>query len=173
MIPDIEVQLQAVIKSLKDNVLPAIDAENALAQQQIQLSLATLGIALEHMPLVHSVARKDIESHVGLSKEILEREIEPDSATELKKAVATAESALCDPALGFVQLQQQARRLRAAVGQIIAFHADSDSAEEVEKLVLAASKTSLDMGRAWNKPMGFEPNPDAVKELVTQLRTSQ
>ena len=63
MIPDIEVQLQAVIKSLKDNVLPAIDAENALAQQQIQLSLATLGIALEHMPLVHSVARKDIESH--------------------------------------------------------------------------------------------------------------
>ena len=44
MIPEIDTQLAAVIKALSDNVLPAVDAGNPMAAEQIQLCLATLGL---------------------------------------------------------------------------------------------------------------------------------
>ena len=40
------------------------------------------------------------------------------------------------------------------------------------KLVLETSEKTLMLGRAWNKPMGFEPDPDAVQELSAQLGLS-
>jgi PIN domain nuclease of toxin-antitoxin system len=169
MIPDIEVQLQSVIKSLKDNVLPAVDAENELAQQQIQLSMATLGIVQEHLPLVHSVVRKDMISHVELAEALLELATESEPKARLQQSTTEARTALNDASLGFVQLQQQARELRDEIGLFISDHAQSSAADAIERRVLAASKSLLDLGRAWNKPMGFEPDPKAVTELADQV----
>ena len=172
MIPDIEVQLQVIIKSLKDNVVPAIDTENELAQQQIQLSLAELDITLGHFPLVHSTMRKDLQEHSNVAQRLIELVVDDETKVSLKAAIEAASSALENPENGFVQLQQQARLLRDVIGSAIAANAEGDQAEAIEKLVLETSEKTLMLGRAWNKPMGFEPDPDAVQELSAQLGLS-
>lgn len=172
MIPDIEVQLQVIIKSLKDNIVPAIDSENELAQQQIQLSLAALDITLGNLPLVHCAIRRDLQSHSKIAGQLIELLVDRASKDSLTAAMNAANEALENPEKGFIQLQQQARLLRDVIGTAITVNSMGDQAEAVEKLVLDTSETTLMLGRAWNKPMGFEPDPDAVEELSDQLGLS-
>lgn len=169
MIPDIELQLQTIVKSLRDNVLPAVDPENELAQQQMQISLATLGIVLEHLPLVHNVRRRDISIHSELAEQLLEACSLQISKAALNKAVLDAKAGLADATLGFAQLQQVARSLRDVIGQVVSDHAESESAPDIERLVLETSTETLQLGRAWNKPMSFEPDPAAIPGLAQQL----
>lgn len=169
MIPDIELQLQVVIKSLKDNVLPAVDGDNELAQQQIQLSLATLQIVSDHLPLVHLALRQDLLLHTEMAEKLLAICTDKESVSSLPVAIKTAKSITTDPSQGFVQLQQQSRVLREVIGQVIANNADSDNVAEIEKIVFAISASTLSLSRAWAKPLGFEPDPSAVVDLADQL----
>jgi len=172
MIPDIEVQLQSIIKSLKDNVLPAIDQNNQLAQQQIQLSLATLEITLGHLPLVHRVVRADLQENVSLAKKLCELIDDEEIANSLQEIVEKSALALEDPGSGFIQLQQHARELRSAIGMAIAAEPGATRVQAVEQLIMETSPTLLNLGRAWNKPMGFEPAPDEVIELAKLFENS-
>src|SRR5690606_9798000 len=61
MIPEIDTQLAAVIKSLGDNVLPAVDNSNPLAGEQIRLCLATLGLIKKRLPDLHRYQRHELE----------------------------------------------------------------------------------------------------------------
>ena len=70
MIPEIDTQLAAVIKALSDNVLPAVDAGNPMAAEQIQLCLATLGLVKTHLPELHRYLRRDLETHLSLARQI-------------------------------------------------------------------------------------------------------
>lgn len=166
MIPDIELQLQVITKSLKDNVLPAIDSHNQLAQQQMQLALASLEIAMNHLPLVHGTLRRDLSIQCELAENILAMGGNAQGITPLQEELAHARHALQDPAAGFTQLQIIVRALRDCIGQVIAAN---PTHTDLEKLVIGSCAATLSLGRAWNKPMGFEPDPAAVAGLHTQL----
>lgn len=168
MIPDIQTQLKIAIKSIKDNVAPAVDPDNRLAQEQLFLSLATLDIALSHLPDVHQYVRKDIAEHVALAN-TLTGLCSDASGASLQAAAVSAADDLQNPELGFTQLQARARALRDVIGAEIAEAATTEAAEAVEKAVLLASEAAISRGRAWNKPMGFEPKPDDVEDLAAQL----
>lgn len=169
MIPDIELQLQAIVKSLKDNVAPAVEASNQLAQQQMQLSLAALEITLEHLPLVHGLVRRDLKEHLNLAEQLLALSGDTDNGKRLKAVMHESAIALEDAECGFTQLQQHARDLRDVIGIAIAREQEACQVLAIEQLVMDTCSTSLTLGRAWNKPMGFEPAPDAVPDLVSLL----
>lgn len=167
MIPDIQLQIKSVIKSLKDNVLPSVDADNELAQQQIQLSMATLEMALNNLPVIHGTLRKDLQQHMLMAKELMAVVSKSENQTRLRELIASTECCLQDPALGFTELQSTARRLRDGIGTVIA---DSDSdAAKVERVVLAHCEASLKLGRALNKATGFEPAPEQVPNVQSLL----
>lgn len=167
MIPDIQLQIKSVIKSLKDNVLPAVDPNNELAQQQIQLSMATLDMTLNNLPVIHGVLRKDLQQHQLMAKDLLAVVSKPANQTRLRELMANTEFCLQDPTQGFTELQSAARRLRAGIGSVIA---DSDSdAVQVERVVLAHCEASLNLGRALNKPTGFEPAPELIPDVQALL----
>ena len=63
-----ELILTTVIKSLGDNVIPAIDPDNAPARQQAQLSIALLEILKSRLPLMYRYDRHDLKSFVELGK---------------------------------------------------------------------------------------------------------
>jgi len=169
MIPDIEVQLQVAIKSLKDNVAPAVDKQNSLAQEQMHLSLATIEIALKHLPLVHGYVRKDIGEHIAIAKKLTDVCSREEDKSLLRQGIAAAESALNNPELGFVQLQAAARELREKIGITIIECSATADAPAVEKTVLDMCGTTMGIARAWTKPHGFEPNPADVVDLEVQL----
>ncbi len=165
MIPDIEFQLQVVIKSIKDNVLPALDSSNALALQQAGLSVATLENILQHFPSMHCALRRDIEIHCDLAKK-LQRVITAKSEIEnLAAIVSLAEQQLSDPTNGIHNLQLIARDLRTEIGVVVHSNEDIDIAENIMNVVLEHSESSLRLGRAFNKLMGFEPNSELVPDL--------
>ena len=166
MIPDIQLQLKSVAKSLKDNVLPAVDPNNELAQQQIQLSIATLEIAVNNLPLIHSVMRKDIEQHLAMAQQILTTAIEQHSKKTLTQLSQQAAQVLADPQQGLTQLQHEARELRAGIGETIANNPDLT---ELEAIVFRFSETTVDLGRALNKPMGFEASPNDIRDVASLL----
>lgn len=167
MIPDIQLQLKTVVKSLKDNVLPSVDPSNELAQQQIQLSMATLEMALNNLPVIHGVLRKDLQQHQLMAQAMLAVVSKPENQTRLRELMANTEACLQDPTQGFTELQLAARKLRAGIGTVIA---DSDSdAVQVERVVLEHCEASLNLGRALNKPTGFEPAPEQVPSVQSLL----
>src|SRR3546814_16465351 len=51
MIPDLDLQLQVVIKALQDTVMPAVDPAHRMAIEQLGLSIATLSMVRERLPL--------------------------------------------------------------------------------------------------------------------------
>lgn len=173
MIPDIQLQLKAVVKSLKDTVLPAIDKGNELAQQQIQLSMATLEIALNNLPVMHAMLRKDIEQHINMAREMGGALKSEENKRSLQALISTAEQALQDPTQGLTQLQQQARELRSGIGDVISGNAEGADAVALEQIVLAHSEASLTLGRAMNKPMGFEPAPDDIADIAALVDYSR
>lgn len=167
MTPDIELQLQVIIKSLKDNVAPAITKDNELAQQQMQLSLVALQITVEHLPFVHAYLHKDIENNIQLAKKLTNISGCKIWQEKLIKAISVANEALNNAKTGFTQLQQESRILRGIVCEVIKEASEGESALDIHTLVLTESAENLNMGRAWNKANGFEPNPDDVPDLAT------
>ncbi|AKH69076.1 hypothetical protein IMCC21906_01398 [Spongiibacter sp. IMCC21906] len=166
MIPDIQLQLKAAVKSLKDNVLPAIDSDNELAQQQMQLSMATIEIALANLPSLHGVLRKDIEQHAGMAKDMANLLEAGESKQQLTELIEQADSVLANPELGMTQLQLEARAIRSRIGDVITANLDEPALDDI---VLQHSEASLALGRALNKPMGFEPSPDDVADVASLL----
>src|SRR3546814_19527781 len=51
MIPDLDLQLQVVIKALKDTVMPAVDPAHRMAIEQLGLSIATISLVRARLPL--------------------------------------------------------------------------------------------------------------------------
>lgn len=165
MIPDINTQLLAVIKSLKDTVAPAVDPQNRLAQEQLHLALGTLNIVREHLPQLHAYQRTDIAEQLAMSRELIGASKDFDQQ-DINSLIENSEQALADPGIGSEALQRIARQLRAGIGRLISAQIDNAA---LDKIVLKYSERALNRGRAWNLAMGFEPDPAAVPELSSLL----
>lgn len=169
MTPDIELQLQVVIKSLKDNVVPAVDVGNQLAQEQMHLSIATLEIVLGHLPHVHDYLRRDLGANLQLAAKLHELIGDEMARRDLESAIDMAGQALADAGRGFTRLQHDARVLRDVVSAVVRDNGNHPDVARIEKLVLEAADITLNLGRAWHKPHGFEPRPEEVAGLEELL----
>lgn len=163
MIPDIDTQLASAIKSISDNVQPAVDPENQLAQEQLYLALATLNLVRQNLPLAHSYARQDMKDHIAMAEELASA---AGSSDALSTAVTNAEKLLNDPEQGSQVLLAGARSLREVIGVFLMDNAENTA---LDSIVIKHSKRGIDKGRSWTKGMGFEPDPKAVADLADIL----
>ena len=170
MIPEIDTQLTAVMKSLTDNVLPAIDPGNALAGEQIRLCLATLGLIRGNLPLHHAYLRRDLQAHAELGAAISALAEKAGIATAPVRAeTARAQAQLADPAQGPAENEAQARRLKAAIAALINATRGSTAAPAIAAAILDAEAQATLRARAWCVNMGFEPDPAALPGLSELL----
>lgn len=165
MIPDIEFQLRVIVKSMKDNVLPALDSSNALALQQAGLSVATLENILQNFSSMHNAIRKDIKIHVDLAKKLQGIVNNKTEIDKLSAMLILADQHLNDPSNGIHDLQLVARDLRSEIGAVIRSNKNIEIENIIMAEVLEHSERSLLLGRAFNKLMGFEPNSELVPDL--------
>src|SRR3546814_15487978 len=68
MIPDLDLQLQVVIKALKDTVMPAVDPAHRMAIEQLGLSLETLSMVRERLPLAGLREWQDLANALALGR---------------------------------------------------------------------------------------------------------
>jgi hypothetical protein len=146
MIPEIDVQLAAVAKSLADNILPAIDPANSQAQEQMQLCLATLAIVRQRLPDLQGFLKQDLAENLSLLQAI------GGEAAE-----------------GSGSLETRVRRIKEQIADVIDKARGTPQEKQVAIAVLAAQEPMILRARAWAIGMGFEPDPAQIPDLATLL----
>lgn len=171
-----ELQLQSMIKAMSDIVLPAVDADNRLAQEQARLVIATLNLVAKRLPIAYRYDRDELERYVRLSQDLLAAvgtTVAGAAVAQLQalndSGADVLERARAEPA----ELETTVFALRAAVGELIQeTRAGGDPRRQaaVRSLVLAAAKQELDRERALVVDIGFEADPqDMPVPILEQL----
>lgn len=166
MIPEIDTQLAAVIKSLSDNVLPAVDASNPLAGEQIRLCLATLGLIKNRLPQLHRYQRHELMLNLDLVTALATITHKANIAINgLTETIGSSRDLLNDPAMGATEMEQQVRTLKDMAVSVVNAARGTTAQAEVMTLVLNTQEAMDLCRRAWTLAMGFEPDPSQIPSL--------
>lgn len=169
-------QIQSIIKALTDVVLPAIDPDNKLAQEQSRLIVGSLNLMLKQMPLQFHFDCDELARLTGFAEE-LQRLASGGAQTtaaldDLRETAAGAARLLEHAKVSPEEIEQAVGSLRAASGALISSvyrDGEHNAQERVEKATLAMSKEQLLRERSWVLSQGWEPDPKAVPPIEQLL----
>jgi len=169
-------QIPALIKSLTDVVLPAVDPANKLAQEQGQLIVGMLHLMAQRLPLQYRYDCVELDSYLKLAGQLA-----PQAATipEASAALAALTAAVDDgrrlltgAGVEPPALEAANQRLRAAVGALVtAAAATSDDAalRAVNTAVMDHAQAQLLRERAWVALQGWEGPASGLPAVETLL----
>lgn len=167
-----QLQIQTVIKAMMEDVIPAMDQTNQLAMQSAQLTIGTLMLISQHLPLEYRYDCDELARLLATAKALSSQAAAVAASGELDKASVVAadvfDRARAEPS----EILDAIRSLRAATADTVraVYAQGSDSVQaEVEKTVLAMSKEQLLRDRSWLLMQGWEPNPAAVPAIDSLL----
>lgn len=165
-----EMILQAVVKSLRDNVVPAVDAENAPAQQQLAIGIALIEIVLSRIPLMYRYDRQDLTKLAELAETLLATDAPRGEAlrAQVDRAADVLARARADPG----ELAATIAALRDGIGRFATIEqarGDADRVRAVRKAIVASAGEMILRERAWVAPFGFEADPQAIPPIETLL----
>lgn len=174
------IQIKSVIKALTDVVLPAVDPQNKLAQEQVRLAIGMLGLLAYQLPRQFRFDRDELARLIGFARDLRECArggTQTNAAVDvLVEASRTASRVLEGARTAPEELEQQIRLLRSLSGAVIAqVHIEGEPAcrDLVGGLVLQMSREQLLRDRALLISQGWEPEPDAVPAIDTLLEAGR
>ncbi len=165
MVPDPDLQLQMVIKALSETVSTAVDPDNKVAQEQLHLSIATLGMMRSRLPMTRRFYRALAQDALTLAKDLEEKTGQSGTLTQAMNDVGQA---LTDPGIENEAIEQSRARLHEAITDHLA-QIDKSLGTVARDIVMQGSLGSIERQRAWFVESGFEPNADripAISELI-------
>lgn len=168
------IQIQSVIKALREVVIPAIDPKNKLALEQAQLSIGLLALMAQQLPVQFQFDCDELGRLVAYADALCA--CAPGAAAdalaaETLTAARTLQAAQATP----TDIEQAVRALREKSGALIsAVFAQGDDAiqAKVSALTLAMSEHQLLRERAMVLMQGWEADPKAVPPLDRLLGPS-
>lgn len=173
-----ELQLESMMKAMEDIVLPAVDPDNRLAQEQARLVIATLRLVAQRGPLAWHFERDELARYVALAKQLDERANAGDAKDgavldDLRAATRHGADVLDRARAAPAELEQASYVLRARVGALVEWareNADGDQYAQVARAVLDNAEVELERERALVIDIGFEPDPeDLPRPIAEQL----
>lgn len=169
-------QIQTIIKAMMEDVLPALDQTNQLAMQSAQLTIGTLHLISQHLPLEY---RYDCDELARLLATAATLRLQAKGGEKTGFALAELDEAgkigadVLDRARAEpTEILAAVQRLRAAAAETVrAVYVEGPEPAQaaVEKTVLAMSKEQLLRDRSWLLMQGWEPDPKAVPGIDTLL----
>ncbi|GGY90163.1 hypothetical protein ACFSTD_19890 [Novosphingobium colocasiae] len=160
MVPDSDLQLQMVIKALQEAVAPGLKLDEKIAAEQLHLSIATLGMVRQHLPITRRFIR-------AMSRDALDLAARLDAvvATEtLKAPTAALEAALADPAIENQDIEEARAALHGAISALID-GLDAADRPAVRAIVVDAMALPIERQRAWFLGSGFEADPGIIRQI--------
>ncbi len=168
------IQIHAMIKSLTDAVLPAVDPNNKLAIEQLQLTIGLLAMMEQRMPLEFKFDCDELRRLLGFADELKRsgagNKALPDLVAAADAGADVLRRAQADPS----EVVDAVRRLRATGGALAAAayrEGTPGNRAAVMKTVLSMSGEQLLRDRAWVIPQGWE-SPDAVPPIADLLSSN-
>ena len=173
-----DLQIKSILKAMNDVVLPAVDPDNKLAQEQVRLCMGLLGLMARQLPLQFRFDCDELARLTAFAAELQRitnagggertREAIADLTARSAKASVLLERAKVSPA----DIEQSVRSMREATGTLISSvfrDGDETLQDRVQKATLAMSKEQLLRERAWVITQGWEPDPKAVPPIEELL----
>jgi len=174
MLPDMDTKLKAILKSLEDVILPAIDPDKKLAMDQANIVVANIRMMLDqHDRQIHYLLA-ELRDYSQFLQELLaiSQEGGDRSASEARE--------LLDDIAPFLTvnlplpevLVDTLRRLKSVVDnqvQVFLENADQQVSADAGKLVIKYAKLQLLRERAWVAKAGFELEPEKIPSLDALL----
>ncbi len=167
-----QLQIQTVIKAMMEDVIPAMDQTNQLAMQSAQLTIGTLMLISQHLPLEYRYDCDELARLLATAKTLATQAGGLAAAGELDAASSAGAEVLDRARAEPSEILDAIRTLRAATADTVrAVYAEgSDSVQaSVEKTVLAMSREQLLRDRSWLLMQGWEPNPALVPAIDSLL----
>jgi hypothetical protein len=171
-----EIQLSAMIRAMKDVVIPAVDAKNELAMQQAQMIVGLLNLMAHQLPMQFRFDRDELQRLVASAQSLSALKSQNpaigEAAQQLQACSASAaqllERCVTDPA----ELTTAVRDMREATSVLMTATSggqDPAALDVVEDVVLRLSKEQLLRDRSLMLPQGWEPDPTAVPVIEKLL----
>jgi hypothetical protein len=163
-----ELQIQTMIKAMVDVVLPAVDPNHRMAQEQARLVIATLRLVAQRLPIAYRYDRDELERYAALARDVLVQigaAVPAPTTATLERLVARASDVLDRARAEPAELEAATFEMRAAVGELIQsvdVSGDAPARTRLRKLILEAARTELQRERALVVDMGFETGTAAV-----------
>ena len=169
-------QVKIVLKALTDVVLPAVDPNNKLAQEQVRLCIGTLQIMASRMPLAFQFdcdeLNRLLELADGLQKAVPGKAGVGDALAALDAAKDRAAGTLDRARAGPEEIETAAFELRETIGALIPqlyANNDLDALKDISKLITGNAREQLVRDRSWLIGQGWEADPKAIPPIETLL----
>jgi hypothetical protein len=171
-----QLQIQAVIKAMTEDVIPALDQTNQLAMQSAHLTISTLALIAQHLPLEYRYDCDEL-SRLLDTADLLDEQIKGTQHTKaavslLAQASRTGADVLKRARAEPAEIVDAVRSLRSAAAQAVrAAYGEGNEATQagIEKTVLSLSKHQLLRDRSWLLAQGWEPDPTIVPAIDSLL----
>lgn len=171
-----QLQIKSMIKAMSDVVLPAIDADNKLAQEQGRLVIGMLSLLAKQLPLQFQFDRDELLRLIALAETLytLAKGGPQVSACveKMSAAVSAARLALRQSESGPNGIETALRGLKETTSMVVrAAYIDGNGAaiEKIQEAVLSSSKEQLLRDRAWVLMQGWEPDPEAIPKIESLI----
>lgn len=171
-----QIQIASVIKALTDVVLPAVDPQNRLAQEQLHLSIGMLRLMAQQLPVQYRFDLDELKRLLAFARDLQSLALggagTRAAVAELRQLAATTQASLDAGLPAPEQVEQWVRALRAAAGALVTqVYVDGEPScrNKVRDAVLAMSKDQLLRDRSMLLAQGWEPDPAAVPAITTLL----
>jgi hypothetical protein len=167
MKPDLDLQLQVVLRSLQEVVMPAIDPENKPANEQIGVCLHNLNIVRSRIPYQRRFVRAELRDSIGFIEQIIAvlKDSEQELQQQLKNVVSEAAAALADADIDTAELSDLVSSLRTLTSQSLQQLASHPDYGVIERLGIELSEIQLSKARAWFINCGIESAPEQLPSL--------
>jgi hypothetical protein len=169
-------QIQVVLKALLDVVLPAVDPNNKLAQEQAQLVIGTLQIVAQRLSLLYRYDREELTRFLSLAAVLQKQARDLPGAEKPLQALAGSvavgadvlERARAEPG----ELEAANFDLRDRIGTLIAeIYAGSHPRKlsHISATIMTHAGDQLLRERSWLIAQGWEADPKSVPAIETLL----
>ena len=166
-----DLALPAMIKSLSEVVLPAVDPQNQPAIEQLQVTIGLLNLLAERLPLEFRYDRDELERLLGFARALAAIDgADADAVQALATGIARGSDVLERARATPREMLESIRELRSTAGALVtAAYAGGDAAARnaLEVLVLEHADAQLLRERAWLAPQGWEAGTlPAIGDLI-------
>jgi hypothetical protein len=170
--------IPSMIKAMTDTVLPAVDPENHLANEQARLVIGMLHLMQRRLPLLARYDRTELRHFVELAGRLAVESRGGEATTRAVDGLAAAaragertlERAAVDPS----DVERALFDLRARVGDLVRAIAEDGEAESrrtIRRTIIASSAAEIERARSWLAPQGWEGDPSPlppIEELLSE-----
>lgn len=171
-----DIQIQVILKAMTDVVLPALDPNNKLAQEQSRLVVGMLNILSQRLPLMYRFDRDELARSLALVDTLREQTQNLPAAQAslhaLQHAADSGQDVLDRARAEPAELEAANFALREKIGALIAAvydGADMGQLPHLNKAITAHAKEQLLRERAWVSLQGLDPEASSLPAIDTLI----